>query len=164
MNDALQWGITTIVLILGIIAGRAWERYDRKVAKDKTVLEKFQELLPSSLYLEIREFDFAGTFPLYILEKLELFSYRSNDPEFFFIDKELERIRARFVEISNEFLNLLAAESSPVSTGLPWQKIPQPHEYSDPHRFEELQKELNSLADNFCDSYELLIKTAKRKL
>lgn len=38
--DWLQWAITTIVGILGIIAGRAWERYDRIAQKDKEIYTK----------------------------------------------------------------------------------------------------------------------------
>ena len=39
MDDVLQWAITTIVGILGIIGGRIWQKYDRRVEKDKITLD-----------------------------------------------------------------------------------------------------------------------------
>lgn len=56
--DLLQWAITTIVGILGIMAGRVWGRHDRIAQKDKEIYAKILELLPHDNLLFFKQHDF----------------------------------------------------------------------------------------------------------
>lgn len=44
--EFLQWAIPVVVGILGILAGRAWQRHDRNIEKDKEIYTKILEILP----------------------------------------------------------------------------------------------------------------------
>ena len=165
MNDWIQWGISLIVGILGFFIGREWEKRDRKAANDREVLKKLQELLPSetAIFL-IRETDFGGAFSQVIFDDFNRFINYSDEPGFFFLDKELEELRLDLFTKVKRFNNRLSSESFPLLTGVEFSRIKAPHEYPDPKKYHELKIELNNLASEVRNSYTLLVKSAKRKL
>jgi hypothetical protein len=162
MSDWIQWAIRTAVAILGILAGRNWYRFDEKVKKDKKVLEKFDEIIPYSVMDFIHHHDFSETFRNNIFINISKLIGESENPDFFFLDKQLEKIKQEFISKMKEFNQILGMNSGPIKNG----------ELSGiPIEFDSITKEegliilkVNSLADELFDIYSRLKKVARRKL
>jgi len=166
MEDWIQWGITTAVGIIGIFIGREWQKRDKTAAKDKETLTKIQNILPSAGSIEyIRSFDFGNIFDVDRLNDLNQFIRASEQPEFTFIDKELERLRQALITIVKKFYYELGNESFPIKkyTSERLNEIRRPEEVGD-NEFDKQQKYFNDLSLHVCENYDKLVILAKRKL
>ena len=83
----LQWAITTIVGVLGLVAGRAWERYDRKLKKDQNLIDKIHNVMPidSETLALLRDHDFGTWFERKLLNPLHDLENLLNQPSYFFL-------------------------------------------------------------------------------
>jgi hypothetical protein len=167
--DVLQWAITTVVGILGIIVGRVWQKHDRTLEKDKITFTRTLEMLPSQsgAIFFLRTHDFGSAFePIEDLKELRAFRDHCSRPEFFYLDKELEGLRKNLLDSFNEFDDRLAAEASSWGLNPGFYRIRRPEDYEDvsSEKFHIVRNELNNRAKLICEKYDQLIKTAHRKL
>jgi hypothetical protein len=166
--DWLQWAITTIVGILGIIAGRAWERYDRIAQKDKEIYTKILELLPHDNLLFFKQHDFAGPFRRSQIKPIREFEEYCKRADFIFIDSKLEKMRNELLKNISDFTLLYAQEAFAFDSPVPdLVRVRYPEDMR--HEFEGYERKsivlrLNQLADEVSKSYETLVKTARKKL
>jgi hypothetical protein len=98
MENWIQFAITTIVAILGILAGRAWERYDLKLKKDREILTDILNLLPpnSDVVYFLRKHDFGDDFSREFMKPIKTLINYSNRPDFFFLDKRIENLEKSY--------------------------------------------------------------------
>ena len=169
MDDILQWAITTVVAILGIIVGRVWQKYDRTVEKDKITFAKTLEMLPSQsgAIFFLRTHDFGSAFePVEDLKELRAFHDYCSRPEFFYLDKELERFRIELLESFEKLDNRIFTETSSWGLNPGFYRIRRPEDDPDVNseNFFAVRNELNDCAKLICEKYDQLIKTAYKKL
>lgn len=162
--DFLQWAITTIVGILGIIIGRAWQKHDRNNQKDKEVLDELVAILGETV-LYCRHEDFGSIFDWDRLEGIHKFNNACERPNFIFLDNKLEKLRKQLIESLNNFHHELARHSfrEPI-VGSREARIPKEHEFKNPQEYLALSRKLNNLADKVCQDYDKLVKLARQKL
>jgi hypothetical protein len=164
--DILQWALTTIVGVLGILAGRAWQKYDRNVQKDNEIYSKFLELLPHDNLLFFKEQDFGGPFRRMQIKPINDFEQYCKRSDFLFIDSNLEKQRKDLLKNISNFRELYVQEA--FDFGAPVPDLVRVR-YPEDSRIEGFDREsivsrLNQLAEKVWNSYELLVKTARRKL
>ena len=165
MNDVVQWGITAIVGILGILAGRYWERHDRRIKKDIEVINQINEILSSNGMIEyMRHQDFADTFSTGVFRVMRDFISYCEKPDSYFLDRKLESHRKDLFNKTDQFLTRLAAESYPLPTTIEANKIPNPVEFDKPDDYCKLDLELNNLADEMIEAHDILFKKARSRL
>lgn len=111
----------------------------------------------------LREANFAGwSFDWARLDGIERFIGRKG-PEHEFIDAELETLRKKFYDAGKKLIVLLATETFPVGNGNR-QTISEDWEDEQPDRFKRVVKETHAAADLVCNSYDNLVRTAKKML
>lgn len=165
MSDWIQWIITTIVGIVGVFIGRYWQKLDYSRDKDKDTLARLDKYLPFETVKYIREHDFGGSFPNTIFDELRRFHEESKNPDFIFLNRELEKNRKKLVDLTQEFQNLIALNSFPVENpNLDYNKIPQSHEFPSDDKWLELMKKIHSLADDIFKTYSNIKQTARKKI
>jgi len=131
----------------------------REVEQDREFLLRFMEILPSrGTMTYIRDYDFGGTFDVDWLTDLYHFVNECKNPEFEFINPNLEKIKKKLYMKSDEFLSLIGLETYPIK--IPGRRLNQlPPESA---RYEEVRKKLNNLAQEIIDTYDELIRRARR--
>lgn len=186
MDQWIQWAITTIVAILGVLAGRFWEGFDRKLSKDRDLIRKIDNIIPidSNALLALRENAYANPYkrkelePLWNLEKL------LRQPGCFFLDKRLEKNKSDLMEAITDFHNFITDErfvsqKDPESyfiefTTTSREKLRLGEQVSedefsqiieeDRKHFFHAQYELVSLSMGVCDRYDTLVINAHKIL
>lgn len=166
METWLQWIITPLVGIVGILIGREWEKKDRKNAKDMKTLELILKIIPSDGSIEyIRQKDFGSYFDVNKLSDIADFLDKSSYPELSFINKDLEKIRHDLIKYSDQFYSELGLKSWRVEKrGMEHISRIQCPEEVGIERFNEVREYFNNLSLQVCNSYDKLIKAANRKI
>ncbi len=166
MEAWIQWGITTIVGILGIFIGREWEKRDKRAKKDKETLDQILKILPSTGSIKyIRSFDFGNIFSVDKLNDLNQFIHASEYPELTFIDNELDALRKKLISSISKFYSELGYESFPIKkhTDENLNEIRRPEEVGD-SSFNQQRKYFNDLSFKVCADYDELVIKAKKKI
>lgn len=132
---------------------------------DKELFSRIQNILPKdgSIYF-LRHNNFAGfSFLLDKLDDLYNFEHECVDPNFEFLDPELEAIRGKLQKNIDAFTNEIGTSTFP--TQMPGRNtVPQEWEREQPERFDNVVNKLHNLSANICDNYDKLVKTARRRL
>ena len=166
MDDYLQWGITIIVGILGVLAGRKWQVLDNRNKEDKETLKSFLEILPPNGSISyIRETNFGNYFDVDELSDIFNLINRKSDPELTFIDTGLERKRLELIDRIIEFNNELGMKSFPakqIGVGR-LNCIQRPEEIGE-EKFKIQMDYFNNLSNDICKSYDGMVIEAKHKL
>jgi hypothetical protein len=134
--------------------------------QDKEFLKRLAEVMPSSGTISyLREYDFGGTFDFAWLGDLYKFIGLCKQPEFEFIDEELEKLKLELLDQAKNFADLVGKEtfSSP-SSGRLLSSIPKEMGHQNPEHYFALREALNSQAQKVTVSYDKLIRHARRKL
>lgn len=164
--DFIQWIITTIIGILGILIVRSLQRYDRKNEKDKEILDQLVNMLKDEI-LYCRYTYFGNTFDWDKLMGLREYIVKCEDSGFFFLDKDLENLRKKLLLAINEFVKNLSISSFPVNLNNPTlSRIPQEDEdkiYGE-NAYENLSRKLDDLSDDVCNIYNEIVKTGRKKV
>lgn len=165
MDNWVQWGITTLLTGLGLLAGRYWGKNDRKVVHDKEILNKILETMPSiGSILFIRHHDFGGSFDRDKLDDIRNFFGLSLRPEYLFLDDTLEKLRKQLIEDIEAFLDFLGTNTYPIRDRPRFSQIKPAYEYKNHDEYLEIYDGIHKLADKVCQSYDNLIIKAIRKL
>ena len=107
--DNLQWAITTIVGILGVLVGRTWKKHDYRAKKDKETLKKIHKILPeNSPSIDFfQNHDFGSPFERELLLPFFNLLRLLEQPNFFFLNKKIERSK-----ISGSYVKLVQRYNS----------------------------------------------------
>jgi len=133
---------------------------------DRVLFSKIRELLPSDsdTISFLKDTDLEGSFELELLKGLHRFVWYWNNPEFEFMDAELESRLANLFEAAHDFLESVALNTFPC-TGLPRRnEIPPEWRDTQPSRFNDARQTLNDLATDVYNKYEDLIRAGRRRL
>ena len=113
----------------------------------------------------LRENNFAGfAFRWSRLDNLIRFIRECNNPILEFVDPDLEGLRANLLTAIKEFMSELSIQSWPLPHNSEMQQVPPEWEIEQPDRFHSIVKYLHDKADEICNGYDSLVKTAVRKL
>jgi len=135
------------------------------VEADKKVYASLIEILPwNRTILFVREHNFAGfSFERKQLNDFGRFIDQCKNPAFEFIDPDLEGLRLNLHQQMHVFMSTVALQTFPVyTTG--WNSVPEEWESEQPERFDKVVTTLHQSAQKICETYDALVKTAKRKL
>jgi hypothetical protein len=191
MDDWLQWAITAIIGILGIIAGRAWERYDRKLKKDQELIQKILTVTPleGDDLSGLRTSDFGGAFRRDIIRMCKKLDELLGQPNSFFLDKKLEMKRLSLVKHLKSFIELVGKEAFTDEIDPQFMSLNKPHKVAE-YKIREFitihhekpsddqinqmdveadeyhqrtRNQLNTLANDICKDFDDIIKSAHRQ-
>ena len=136
--------------------------------RDREVVEELKTALPTSGSVRwLRDYDFGSSFNTKWLEDLHRFNDKSDDPNFEFIDTELEKLRVSLHEKCTKFIQTVGAETEHVKDdgeGGHIIRIPYEMSYKDRERFQQIRARINGLADDVVKTYDELVRGARRKL
>jgi hypothetical protein len=135
------------------------------IESDKKVYTRLIEILPwNGTILFVRENNFAGfSFERKRTDDFGKFIDQCSNPEFEFMDPDLEGLRLSLGQYIDSFMSKIARETFPTHTP-GWNSVPEEWESEQPDRFEEVVTSLHQNAQKICEIYDVLVKTAKRKL
>lgn len=136
---------------------------DKMKQSDKELLIKIKEILPynSNTMLYIKNHDFRASFKWEDLKGLDIFKEKAEDPEFMFINHELENLKNELLENTIEFLSELACNSWELETIKNVFKIPDDWSITIPDKYEHVTSKINNLASTIYNIYEKLLKKAR---
>jgi pyrimidine deaminase RibD-like protein len=134
---------------------------------DRRTLDDLLQVLPSGGTIDfLRTNNFAGfAFSREKLNDLNRFVDERSGPDHEFIDEEIESLREDLRKKCNCFLQYLALNTWRVgpSEGRLF-SVPEEWEYEQPERFERAVEIIHSRAQDVCEAYDGLIRTARKKL
>ncbi|MDE0164334.1 MAG: hypothetical protein OXL36_04465 [Bryobacterales bacterium] len=138
---------------------------DRSSDSDRRRLTALIQLMSGKGSIEfLRKRSFAGwSFEWSRLEGIEIVLARQG-PEHEFLNKDLERLRRSFLTACQHIITTLATNTSPVGLKRDRQAVPAELETEKPVLFKQRVDEINSACDALCDTYDCLIRTARRTL
>ncbi len=142
-------------------------RAPESMALDRQVYARLKEILPSDGSIHFIRFNnFAGfSFPLTQLGDLDRFVYACEFPEFEFIDPDHEGLRADLHEHIRAFLQMIGVNTWPLKEpGERRNTVPPEWEYEQPDRFDKVVDELHQLTSRICDTYDAIVRLARRRL
>ncbi|MFN7716805.1 MAG: HNH endonuclease [Pseudanabaenaceae cyanobacterium] len=136
---------------------------------DRKVFLKIKQILPTTdgAITFIRNHVYNTPWLLENHKDLEKYRLQCQNPDFEFIDLDLEIHRCKLTELIEEFFNKLYAVSFPTdrfeTTYLEIAVYPD-IKYSKPDVYYEAVKDVDQLANNVCSAYDSLIRLGRRKL
>lgn len=135
------------------------------ISLDRQTFARVQRLLPWDGTISfVRHNNFAGfSFRLEKLDDFSRFRMELEDPAFEFMDADLEALRAELVAAIRRFDKVIAFETFPThNSGM--NTVPPDWETDQPERFERVVPEIHGSTQQICDTYDELVKVARRKL
>ena len=136
--------------------------------RDRGVLDELTQVLPPNQSIRwLRDHDFGGPIPLRMLDAIHVFNERSRDPDFEFINPELEQSRRQLLFATTGLTREIGAETYPAghdAGGGIVNRIPPEMRHQDPSRFRQIQERINNLADDVVKAYDNLIRLGRKKL
>ncbi len=187
MDQWLQYIINTVLAVLGIVAGRYWERHDRRLKKDKEQVEKILNLVPvdSEALQFLRQHDFGTPYRNGQTEPFWKLSKLLSLPSYFFLNKNLEKAKKELQKELMNFQNSIAENIFLSDRHNGFWELVEPNEtiatkalrkrshgeaISDDEiaqvwdNYNKTKGELNSMANNMCKKYDTRISIAYRIL
>jgi hypothetical protein len=133
---------------------------------DKKVYIEIKKLLFDSGSMKfIKENNFAGfSFDTRKLRPLDEFEDRCKNPEFEFLDVDLEGLRLKLLENIQLLSELIVTNTWPVKGNSQRNTVPPEWEYKQPERFKKVIGEIHNLCSEIWDTYCELVKLGRRKL
>lgn len=139
---------------------------DDSTKSDSELAKRILALLPFDGAIKFIRHNNFGGFMFKSSSLDELFNFASlvkEDPLFEFIDADLEGIKSNLADEINKFIKIIAFETYPTkNTG--YNSVPSEWEVDQPERFHEVVGGLHQSAKKICEYYDVLFKTAKRKI
>jgi hypothetical protein len=133
------------------------------LAADTKTLDALTDLMASTGTMAwLRDANFDGwSYEWNRIQGLGAFAQQQG-PEHEFIDAELEALRKSFHAAASKFVWLLATETFSLGNGR--SGIPHEWEFRQPERLRRVVTQLHDGADLVCQTYDDLVRAAKRKL
>jgi len=192
MANWIQWIVTTILKGTEFFTGKNRGLHDMKQKKDQELLNRIKQTLPSSgstiSYL-LTKHDFSVEFKDDLLAPIDSLDRLFNQPDNYFLDKELEKKREKLANALKDFRQVIAekifrSNTMPgyytivtideiargiLSYSQRQGKSPNSDEvraaFGEAHRqFEINGRELNSAATKLLTAYSELLKSAHRRI
>lgn len=131
---------------------------------DRRTLQDLLTLVPSNGTIGwLRTFHFGGSFDNSDLDDLRKYLDHRNGPDHEFLDPEIEKLRIDFRKVSRRFLTYKAGNTWLIRDtdriGVPIEWEVEQHD-----RWVKTIDRLNDLADSICESYDRLVRIARKKL
>ncbi|MFA5367202.1 MAG: HNH endonuclease signature motif containing protein [Dehalococcoidia bacterium] len=144
----------------GIITRPEYTEMDRKL------FDKIRTTLSSDDAIRfLRNNNYAGfSFERSKHYQLYEFMHKCVNPEFEFIDADLESLKVQLLGKINEFTNVISLNTFTVEGNTEYSWVIPDWEFEQPERFWEIVNNLHSLAQDICDTYDNLIRLGRRKL
>ncbi len=158
--------IYLIIIFIGFLIAnyRIYSKVANNNEQDKLLFKSFINTLPmtgSIVYL--RTHDFGSTIDMDQLNQLYEFRDKGNSPDFFYLNKTLEKHNKILLRKTNEFRDILSQYSFPVKqTTRQLYRIKDDDIVIEDDKYEEIKNRLNTLADDIVKTYNLLIIAAKK--
>lgn len=158
-----DWLSSLIAAFFGAFGGTLLNRYysniDRNNLRDRETLSRLKPFfVENGLYGYLKNHDFGESFDMNVISNLSRFTdYCNSNPDFKFINKELEKNRVKLLKSVKEFDYKLVSNSFDYGNGR--DRIPNP-DYDDDvdfRKYWELRNDLNRLSLELTTSYDLLI-------
>lgn len=133
---------------------------------DSKILREIKKLLyESGAIYPMKYQEFAATYnKTEVVDPLINYHRKNlNDPEFKFIDSELQLLKNKLDNSIAELLLTLGKYSQPLETNPDFSSIPKDWEWKHPELFEKAVDTSNSYADEISKTYEKLISVAREK-
>lgn len=137
-------------------------------ATDKALFAKFMDTLPSSGSIEfLKTFDMGfGSFDTDQLSQLKDFYYSWNNPEYEFLNTDLESKRRELGNVVDEYFVSYGKNTFLRNDCLDQKRAYVPTEWKETHpeNYRQAVDELNSLADKVVKAHEDLVRNARMRL
>ncbi len=132
---------------------------------DIDLFNRIREMLPADYaVVELRDHDFGNAYQRRLTVLLNDLVWESKQPDFEFLDTELEATKDRMIEGIERFL-ATSAQYGATQKGAPeWYRVPPDWMHERPDKWREVVKELNDAADEITAAYNELVRTARRKM
>jgi hypothetical protein len=132
---------------------------------DKKTLRDLLEIVPSNGPIRfLRSNNFGGfSFEWRRVDDIERFLYDRNGPDHEFLDSGIEAARKTFRKACRALLVALVTHTFPTHTS-GYQAVPDEWELDQPDRFREAVDEIHTAASAVCNTYDELVRLARRKL
>ncbi len=166
VGNKFSWAsLSTLILCLA-----GYIRIDVVISRklNKHDLELFNRLLnalPSDGSIKfIDEFNFAGwSFKSSNLDQLHKFCYEWTTPEFQFLNKKLEKLRAELHKKVVSYLNYHAVNTWVIKGNPEYSSVPEEWEEEQPVRFKEVVDKLHNSSGEIVKLHKELVKLGIKK-
>lgn len=132
---------------------------------DSTLLKEIKKILNDDNTIEfIRTHDFAGAFRQDFTVPLMEYNHRiETDPEFYFLDSDLNKLKKDLDINIVEFLRILINKTFDLEVNKDLRGIPKDWREKVPERYEEAVDKANHHADKIIENYDELLQLARKK-
>ena len=136
------------------------------VEMDRRLFEEIRTTLSSDGAIRVlRNSNYAGfSFERSGHDQLYEFMYKCANPEFEFMDADLESLKAQLADKIGEFTDLIAVNTFPLEANAERVWVPPEWEMEQPEHFWKVVDSLHQLVREICDTYDSLIRLGRRKL
>ncbi len=132
---------------------------------DSTLLKEIKKILNDDNTIEfIRTHDFAGAFRQDFTDPLKHYNHKiQNDPEFYFLDSDLNNLKSNLDINITELVYILANKTFDLEVNKDLRGIPKDWREKMPERYEEAVDKANHHADKIKENYDELFQLARKK-
>lgn len=133
---------------------------------DSNVLKEIKVMLYESQTIQfMQEHDFVGAFYIDKLDPLLNYHHKyNNDPEFYFLDSDLNNLKRSLDCNINEFLKVISRNTFYLESNPDIQAVPSEWREKQPDRFEEVVNKANHHATIIVKNYSELVQEARKKM
>lgn len=165
-NIPLWLIVSILIIVLAVIRIikqiRTFKYKQGELELDKELfLDIRDNLLPQNKTIGfLRHNNFAGfSFDDKMLEDIENYESRKDDPNFHFFHPDLEKHRIEMLNKISQFTYIIAGETFPTPQGR--QTVPSEWEIEQPERFDKVVNDLHTLKNEICQTYDDFIKIGR---
>ena len=142
---------------------KAGPKEDLAKAHDAKLFEELMALLPANGVIRfVDQTNMAGfSFLRAALDPLEEFSYNWGDAGHEFLHEPLEQLRKKLYDVVNAYLDMIGANTWPLTTIPERSSVPPEWELEQPERFTKVVGTIHGMAGDIVSIYGDLVRTAK---
>lgn len=133
---------------------------------DRKLFSEIRAILPSEGVIRFIRFNnYAGfSFKRSRHDQLYEFMHRCENPEFEFMDADLESLKATLSDKISEFAGVIAFSTFTLDGNREYSWVPPEWEVEQPQRFWDVVNHIHRLTKEICNTYDSLIRLGRRKL
>lgn len=132
---------------------------------DSKILKRMKSMLYDSGVIKMmKDHDFSSDYDINLIYSLNAYHYESeNDPEFKFIDTELNTLKNKLDYSISKLLQVLGKYGQPLKTNINYSAIPKDWRVTKPDLYKKVTNKCNKHADEIFKIYEEIIVLAQEK-